>query len=465
MSNCWKMLTAYDIKVPNEKSSQFVTMGSYPTRDGNAVCLLIDGEPAFRRICEAIETARHRVWVTITFMWPGVQMPGGRGSPLDVLERAANRGVDVRIIFWRPDAQTKSFEKNAFWGSSEHFELLWERHPQVNIRWDRAEPGYCQHQKSWLIDADTDDSIAFVGGINLNPNSMVSPGHNGEGQNHDAYVELSGPSVTDVQHNFVQRWNEASERRASNGYWGEFGLTDLPFPTKLPKHRGSVSVQMQRTIHRGRYQNRHAPVDGVAFDIAQGERTNLEQYLLAIQSAQRTIYIENQFLDVLEILNALHEALERGVDMVLLMPGVLERSINVEETPERRVIFAALGNYDHFTLAGIAGLGAHGLRKPVYVHSKLMLIDDIWATVGSANLHHYSLFGNAELNLAIYSPEAVRGFRIALFDEHLGVDTSGLDDLAALRLFRRVALENRLRFSRGDHDWQGLAFSFEFEKI
>jgi cardiolipin synthase A/B len=430
-------------------SSRFVTTGTYPTRAGNAVRLLIDGEPAFRRICEAIETARDRVWATITFMWPGVQMPDGRGSPLDVLERAARRGVDVRVIFWRPDVQTKSFEKNAFWGSSEHFELLREQHPHVNIRWDRAEPGYCQHQKSWLIDADTDDAIVFVGGINLNPHSMVSPGHAGEDQNHDAYVELSGPSVADVQHNFVQRWNEASERHANDGCWGKLGETDLPFPTRLLEHCGDVIVQVQRTIHRDRYQNGHTPVNGDIFEIAQGERTNLEQYLLAIQSAQRSIYIENQFLDVLEIVNALQQALERGVEVVLLMPGVLKG----DQTPERRTLFADLGRYDHFTLAGIAGLDVDGLRKPVYVHSKLMLIDDAWATVGSANLHHYSLFGNGELNVAMFSPEAVRGFRVAL-------DTSGLDDLTALR-FRLVALENRFRLSEGDLAWQGLAFRLE----
>jgi cardiolipin synthase A/B len=443
--------------VSKDGSSQFVTTGTYPTRSGNAVRLLIDGEPAFRRICEAIETARHRVWVTITFMWPNVQMPDGRGSPLEVLERAAHRGVDVRVIFWRPDVQTKSFEKNTFWGSSEHFELLRERHPHVNIRWDRAAPGYCQHQKSWLIDADTGDAISFVGGINLNPHSMVSPGHTGEGQNHDAYVELSGPSVADVQHNFVQRWNEASERHASDGHWGEQGENDLPFPTRLLEHCGDVTVQVQRTTHSNRYQNGHAPVNGVAFDIAQGERTNLEQYLLAIQSAQRTIYIENQSLDVLEIVDALQQALERGVEVVLLMPGVLEG----DQTPECQALFAELGHYDHFTLTGIAGLDADGLRKPVYVHSKLMLIDDVWATVGSANLHHHSLFGNGELNVAMFSSEAVRGLRVALFEEHLGMDTTGLDDLTALRQFRRMALENRLRLSKGDSAWQGLAFRLE----
>jgi cardiolipin synthase A/B len=453
--------TAYDVVVSNAAPAPFVMTGSYPTRAGNAVRLLIDGEPAFRRICRAIETAQHCVWVTITFMWPGVQMPGGHGSPLDVLECAANRGLDVRIIFWRPDAQTKSFEKNAFWGSSKHFELLRERYPQVNIRWDRAEPGYCQHQKSWLIDADMDDSIAFVGGINLNPNSVVSPGHAGEGQNHDAYVELSGPAVADVQHNFVQRWNEASERQASDGHWGERSETDMPFPTRLLEPRGDVTVQVQRTTHPGRYTNGQAAVNGAAFDITQGERTNLEQYLLAIQSAQRSIYIENQSLNVPEVVNALRQALERGVEVLLLMPGMLEG----EQTAERQALLADLGRHDQFILAGIAGLGADGLRKPVHVHSKLMLMDDAWATVGSANLHHHSLFGNGELNVAMYSPEAVRGFRVALFEEHLATDTSNLDDLAALRLFRQVALENRQRYANGDQIWQGLAFSLEPEGI
>ena len=61
---------------------------------------------------------------------------------------------------------------------------------------------------------------AFLGGINLNPHSVVSPGHRGKGQNHDVYVELKGPSVVDVHHNFVQRWNEASERNLSDGIMG-----------------------------------------------------------------------------------------------------------------------------------------------------------------------------------------------------------------------------------------------------
>ena len=80
-----------------------------------------------------------------------------------------------------------------------------------------------------------------------------------------------------------------------------------------------MTVQIQRTTHPKRYQRGQAPVGGVALEIARGERTNYDQYLLAIQSAKRTIYLENQAVEVLEILDALRQALERGVEVVLVM--------------------------------------------------------------------------------------------------------------------------------------------------
>lgn len=442
----------------------FVTTGSYPVREGNTARLLVDGEPAFGRICEVIEAAQHRVWATVTFMWPGFVMPDGRGKPLDVFERAAARGVDVRLIFWRPDGETSHHLPNAFWGAPEHFEQLQALQAPINIRWDRAYPGYCQHQKTWVIDAGTEAQIAFVGGINLNPHSMVAPGHHGEGQNHDVYVELAGPAVSDIQHNFVQRWNEASERHAPDGCWGPEAASELPFPDEAMPERGRALVQIQRTIHSGLYHDGRAPIGGRAFDIAAGERANLEQYCLAIRSARRTVYLENQYLEVLEIVEALRDALENGAEVVTLVPSVPVLMGKGYTSPERRAFFearAALGRYDAFTLSGLAGLGIDGRRTPAYVHSKLMLVDDAWATVGSANLHHWSLFGNGELNAAIFSPGHVRAFRVELFKEHLGEDTSALDDIAALRLFRQVATENRGRLSSGDHTWRGLAFSLD----
>lgn len=427
----------------------YASEASYPVRSGNVLRPLIDGEPAFRRVCEAIEQAEHSVWATITFMWATCQMPDGKGSPLDVLNRAADRGVDVRLLFWRPDPETERLQTNAFWGAPEHVAMLRERASSVRIRWDRAEPGYCQHQKSWLIDAGTPTETAFLGGINLNPHSIVAPGHRGEGQNHDVYIELAGPSTVDVHHNFAQRWNEASEKRLTDGRWGAGSESDLPFPANVPDRKGNAVVQIQRTIHSGRYTNGHAAPQADVFPIAAGERSNFAQYCAAIGAARRSIYIENQHIDVPEIIDGLRQALLRGVDITAVVPA----GGNI---PAQLSDLAAFGG---FTLAGLAGLGDDGKRNVVWVHSKLMLVDGQWGTVGSCNLHRYSLFGNCEMNAAFWDRATALTLLSELLCEHLDQDISGLDDLAALRLFGEIAESNRRLCGKGDSNWQGLAFS------
>jgi cardiolipin synthase A/B len=415
----------------------FLRSGPYPAREGNAVQLLIDGLAAFRRICEAVEAAERSVWVTVTFMWPSFEMPDGRGTALDVLDRAAGRGIDVRIIFWRPDDDTGPHTRNTFGGSAHQIALLEARRSEGKIRWDRAATGFCQHQKSWLVDAGLESETAFVGGINLNPHSVVLPGHGGERENHDAYLELRGPSAVDVHHNFVERWNEASERLAHHGAWGAGSETDLPLPVGVPRSCGNAIAQIQRTT-------------------AAGERSNLRQYCGAIDAARRSIYIEQQYLESSEILECLQGALRRGVEVVAVVPVKPDRASTVAAR-------ATLGQYENFTLAGIAALGVDGERLAIYVHAKLMLVDDEWATVGSCNLHRYSLFGNSEMNVAFRDPSAVRSMRVALFLEHLAEDTSGMDDRSALRLFRKIALENRARADAGIHAWRGLAFSLDVD--
>jgi cardiolipin synthase len=426
---------------------------------------LIDGEPAFRRICAAIEAARRSVWATVAFITPDFRMPDGQGDLFDILDRAVARGLDVRVLFWRPNPETRQFEPRTFWGSPDHRQALDERGSRFRIRWDRAHRAYCQHQKSWIIDAGETTEVAFIGGINLNPRSVVAPGHFGAHHNHDAYLELAGPSASDVHHNFVQRWNEASDRGLDNGTWGHDGDDDLTFPPHTSAHRGASKVQVQRTLHAGRYTNESPLLSGPRpsgrdFDVAAGETSIFEQYRLALGAARRTIYIENQSLDVPEIVAGLREALDRGVEIVLLTPAEPEAERTID-LPERQAFLdarSALGGHDHFTLAGIAGLDANGKRQNVYVHAKLMLIDDAWATIGSGNLHAYSLFGSTEMNASIWDKKFVRALRCELFAEHLGLDTARLDDLDALRLFRRIARENRRKRAAGDSDWQGLAF-------
>lgn len=201
------------------------------------------------------------------------------------------------------------------------------------------------------------------------------------------------------------------------------------------------------------------------YDIAGGERSILEQYRLAIGAARRSIYIENQAIGAQEIVADLHEALTRGVSVILLVPADPEASVRkARRLPEYRQLFdglAALGRHEQFALAGIAGLGADGRRHDVYVHAKIMLVDDAWTTIGSCNLHRRSLDGHSEMNLAIWDPNAARTLRCDLLAEHLGIDTTGMNDRDALNVYRRTALAKRRLRDAGAVEWQGLAFSLD----
>ncbi len=441
----------------------FVTTGAYPVRPGNRIHPLIDGEPAFRRVCDAIDQAQARVWVAVTFLWASFQMPDGRGSFFDVLARARQRGLDVRVLFWRPDDATAHLRANAFWGSPAQVALLEQQASEISVRWDRAHPGFCQHQKLWLMDVGLETACAFVGGINLNPHSVVAPGHRGTGHNHDMYLEISGSAVTDVHHNFVQRWNEASERDEADGRWGPEADRDLAFPDRVAAACGSTVAQVQRTIHPGRYANTYPTPGGAPFAIADGEFSNRDQYVHAIRAAREYIYLENQALSVRAILEELVAAVNRGVAVVLVLPTAAS-SIDAPVDrhgerfcDERRT----LARTSHFTLAGLAGPDASGARQVVHVHAKLMIIDDVWATVGSCNLHRYSMYGNSELNIAFADAVTVRALRCELLAEHLEQDTSALDGRSALRVFRTVAEQNAGRRDREDPDWKGTACAMD----
>jgi cardiolipin synthase len=442
----------------------FVASCSYPPRAGNAVRPLVDGIPAYRRIAEAVMGARHSVWLTVTFFSMDFCMPDGSGSLFDVLDHAVERGLDVRVIFWRPNQESIGYGRT-FAGSPEQREMLAARHARFRIRWDRAHGPYCQHQKSWLIDAGQSRETAFVGGMNLTARAMGSPGHTCEGERHDVYVEISGPSATDVHHNFVQRWNEASERSADDGTLGHDGNDGLSFPTRQSVPRGESIVQIQRMVHPGCYADAHPSPESRAYDIAGGERSVLAQYLQAIGAARRSIYIENQAIPIPEVAAALEAALKRGVDVVILVPADPEAHVRLaRQNPQRKPLFdgvAVLGRYENFALVGIAGMDAQGRRSSIYVHSKIMLVDDAWATIGSCNLHALSLSGHTEMNASIWDPGMVRALRCELLAEHLGQDTAGIDDRSALRLYREIARENRGRRDVNDSKWQGLAFSLD----
>jgi cardiolipin synthase len=69
--------------------------------------------------------------------------------------------------------------------------------------------------------------------------------------------------------------------------------------------------------------------------------------------------------------------------------------------------------------------------------------------------------GHTEMNASIWDPDVVRSLRCQLLAEHLDQDTNSLSDRAALRLYRQIALRNRLANERNDDAWQGLAFALD----
>lgn len=445
----------------------FVESASYPVRARNYVNPLVDGVPAFSRICEAVESAERSVWVTVAFLHPLFQMPDGHGSLFDVLDRARGRGLDVRVIFWRSQHLHDNEPNTHFFGTEDERRRLAERDSHFLARWDCAHERYCQHQKSWLIDAGGEGEVAFVGGINLTRGSVVEPGHapTDRGNTHDVYVELQGPCATDVHHNFVQRWNEASERNANDGSWPPDDLTDdLAFPVAVSPTAGNAVVQIQRTVRSERYCDGTATPGGDVFDIGAGEHSVLAQYIHAIDSAQRTIYIEDQSIGAPKIVQALGAALDRGVDVVFLVPvDPHPEMAAARQMPESKDFFDSLGalsQYDHFTLVGITTQRPSGEYQHVYVHAKIALIDDVWCTIGSANIANRSFYVDTELNASIWHSETVKGLRCELLQEHLDQNTGMLDDREALAMYRRIARDNAIRKTSGER-LQGLAFALD----
>jgi phosphatidylserine/phosphatidylglycerophosphate/cardiolipin synthase-like enzyme len=422
----------------------FVPDAPYPSREANFVRPLIDGVPAFRRICAAIDAAQHSIFVTVAFIHQDFLMPDGRGSFFDVLDAATRRGIDVRVIFWRTEPHTAAYESTCFIGTLAQREMLRVQGSTCGIRWAKAGEAYCHHQKSWIIDAGQPTEVAFVGGMNLNPRYVVSPGHADHPDGaHDVYLEIAGPAATDIHHNFVQRWNEASERHRTDGVWGEGGREDLSFPLSISAPRGASRVQIQRTV------------------LARSEHTIFTQYTQAIDAAQRTIYIENHAFADPHILDRLHAALHRGVRVVALVPStssaVARRS---RWTPESHAILpqlCALRTHDKFTMVGIAARQADGGRSKINIHAKVMLVDDVFATIGSCNIRTTSFFRQTEINASLYDPKVVQALRCELFDEHLSVDTRRMEDVTALCLYAETA---RLHAECRDDDWQGNVFAF-----
>ena len=434
---------------------------AFAPRVGNHIEPLVDGAVAFDRIAAAVEAATTSVRVCVAFLETDARFPGGRGTFLDLMDDAASRGVDVRVLFWHPEGDWDTYD--TFGGTESSIGMLGSRSTRWQARWD-AVGRQCQHQKAWLVDAGTDAEVAFVGGINIGKSSMAGPDHaepdpgpevvgdDSYADVHDVHCLVRGPAATDVHDNFVMRWNGASERGREHGSWPPGETDDLPAPTTRTGELGPTTAQIQRSVLPGLYEA-----------LPDGENSVREQYLSAIAAAGDYVYIEDQILLSRVVLVALRDALERGVLVVASVPGNPMPELAAARAhpgiAAGYAALAALGAYDGFCLSAPCAGAGRGYRE-IYVHAKTAVVDDLWATIGSTNLVFSSFQGDTEMNVSFWDADVARAFRVRQVDEQGGFSSVGMDGRTGMARLMEVARENSRRRTAGE-DLDGFACAID----
>jgi phosphatidylserine/phosphatidylglycerophosphate/cardiolipin synthase-like enzyme len=403
-----------------------VERASYPARHRNDVRVLIDGFEALGAIVARLRDARRSIWITVSFVELDVVLPGSDRPLLAELDAAAARGVDVRLLFWWSEYRGIG----SFRGEAEELEELARRGVRAKMRWDEVPRG-CHHQKSHVIDGE----VAFVGGINLTADGVSTPAHDTHGH-HDLFVELTGPAVADVAENFAQRWNQASRFSAlRHAYPSADAADDIAVGDASAHERGDTAVQVVRTIRRELYRGRRGWSAEHAFDLSEGEHGIQETVHRWIDGAAASIYIENQYLMAPDTLERLRRAAARGVDVIAVVPHEPDPNLSLypkAKLLETRAELDALAREERFGLFGLRHPGPSG--RPIYVHAKLLVVDDRLLTIGSANFWPPSYNRDSELNVCIWSDAIAAETRRRLWREHVGDD-----GVRSLEDWRRIA--------------------------
>ncbi len=405
--------------------------GDPPPREGCSLKVLIDGAEAFTAIAEAIESARDHVHVTGWHIAPYFELVRGeRARSIGQLLAEAADKVDVRVLVWA-GAPVPAFHPTRKEVSQGIEELT--RGTRIRCEADpREHPFHCHHEKTLVVDGE----VAFVGGIDMTDYAgdrfdiREHPARRRLGW-HDVGTRLRGPAVKDVHDHFELRWRELTgERLERPGF---------------PAAAGEQTVQVVRTVAENMYQA-----------LPQGDFRVLESYVRAIRSAERLIYLENQFLWAPEIADLLADKLRRpphpDFRLVVLLPS---RANNGQDDTMGQLgqLVAADDGAGRLLATTIRSLSGHRDDR-LYVHAKVGIVDDRWLTVGSANLNAHSLLNDTEMNVVTDDARVARDTRLRLWSEHLGVDIDALSAEDPCRSvderWRPIAFEQLERLRAGE---------------
>lgn len=435
--------------------------GDTPPRSHNQVTPLIDGHAFLADLHHALAAAQHYVYLIGWCMTPEIPLRRDSGEALvatrllGLLAETARR-LPVRVLLWsgapvvfQPDARSTEAVRSALMEAA--------RAEGADLRCEldhSARFSHCHHQKAIVVDGQ----IAYVGGMDLTTfqgDRWDLPGHPlRAGPNwHDVQIRLEGEAVSDVEHNFRQRWQAVTGERA------------LPHrdPAWQPDWR--TPVQIVRTIPRRVYD--FAP---------RGEFGIHHVYLHAIRQARRLIYLENQYLWSPEIRNALIEAMNRQAApfrIVIVLParaydGKGDNDQHVAALREADKGRGIVSVYCPYASGPNAGARAFSYR-PTYVHAKVGVIDDEWLLIGSANLNDRGLITDSEIMAVAHDPALARQVRIDLWTEHLALARDQVADTAPHALVDGAWAEHAARnaeiIKRGDRPLIGAVHRYELGRM
>ncbi|MGH3457164.1 phospholipase D-like domain-containing protein [Aeromicrobium sp.] len=315
-----------------------------PVGEATTITTYTYGDDLYDDMLTAIAGAQERILFE-SFIFKGDAM-GQRFKR--ALVRAAERGVDVRIVY---DGFANLVVSPSFLRFPAPVQVL--RYPLISgwfvfnpRRWGR------DHRKILVVD----DTAAFVGGYNVGSEYAT--------EWRDTHLKVEGGSVWDLDNAFVDFWNLNARR--------------LP----MLKDRGSPSWDPRVRAHRNLPRQLVFPVRGM--------------YLEAMDRATDHIYLTAAyFIPDRDILQAIKDARDRGVDVQILVPWVSNHVV---------ADWLSRGFYGEML--------RHGVRifryRDAMVHAKTATIDGRWSTVGTANIDRLSLTGNYEINLEIHDDDLTK---------------------------------------------------------
>ncbi len=353
---------------------------------------------------DAMLAATSHIHLAGWHLTPGFRMRrDGRTPPLAQLLTDLAERVDVRVLLWA-GPPLPLFQPTR--GAMKSIRTLLTEGGKVQCVLDARERTlHCHHEKIIVID----DEVAFVGGIDLSDlagdrwDETVHPPRGSTGW-HDVATRLRGPVVADVAEHFRDRWQEVAH-------------VQLAPPVEQPA-AGDVTVQLLRTVPEETYQFAR-----------RGEFSILDGYLRALSSADRLVYLENQFLWSTEIVDELIDKLRHpprpDFRMVLVLPARPSNGADTTRGQLGRLLDA--DNGAGRLLATTVRAHSGGRTDPLYVHAKVGIIDDKWLTIGSANLNEHSLFNDTEINVLTLDADLARRTRLRLWAEHLELDVTQID--------------------------------------